>query len=908
MNWRRHAWIAVALAATLLGLATAAVPCLKPLDEPLRDLFFAVRGPLDPGPDVVIASVDDVAQRALGPWPWDVPVLGRVISVVKAGNPRAIVLAFKVPPGLERATAGVPLVRARAIEATPLEPRPFRAAEPPAPGAGIDAIPPQGTVRFVPLRFDLEGEPEADSLALAALRASGAHLEVAPDAVAFEGLRARLERGAALRINWIGPPGRFPYLRASRIVEGDLPPGTFAGKIVIFAPSDPAIDDGLATPTTGAGAMPRAEVLANALDTIVRGRSFRPAPLWAVGIVLLSVLFLYAFAFRQVRPIVSFGVTAAVLLASLAGCYLLFRSAVVVPILPFFVGIAAAFAGLAVLRDSEMDEDIETLLDELSRLDKRFYVADEETDVSRWARALDLASLFLDVESLVLFRREPEGPYIKFVAGYKATEADIAERRRDTRRSPYRDAADPLRQVVRHNFMKPELRQASLLVPIAAVTRTLGYLVVNRRQGDEAAFAEQRDLIRFIGQQLGTLVLREELSRRESRTRLQAVAAIVQSDRLARRFEVLSTVSRSILEKKNLLFSTLNAIEDGAIVCDMFGRVVLYNARINSIAERIGTTIEGKNVIDLIHDLSGLDRHEIIRRLAAVVMGEPLLLEVKAKKAGRHYRLALSAVRSRTSAPHAKKEEGPVLGLVALFSDITTLKELDSMKTGLLNMVSYRVLNILTSIQGYAELLADTPTLSAEEREFAETIKMQSMSLTGVFDSFHHMANLDTGAPGAKMAPVDLVALVRRSFDEASRKLEGKTARLEIDAPERFDIVAADDAMIVKALATVFGFAIENAERNTPLKVSIAEEERYLRIDVQNRGFGISAEALPTLFDGGTSTPEREGSNLKVVKDVFELHGGSVKADAVVGEGTRFHLWLPLFMRGADAPMRADTR
>jgi CHASE2 domain-containing sensor protein/signal transduction histidine kinase len=903
----RHAWVVIALFAGALGLAAGATDAASSFDDLARDAFFRLRGPVEPGPAVVIASIDEAALRALGPWPWDSALVARVIEAIERGNPAAVAIAFPAPPGLSERRPEV--VRPRALEATPLEPLPFRPVEPPEATSGIDLLPPAGTLRLVPLSFECPGETEAPSLAVAALRASGRAVDLGPDGVSVGGVRTPYAAGRAIRVNWVAGERRFAYLRASRIVEGDVPPGTFAGKIVLLGPTAPAIEPGVATPTTEGLPMPRVEVLANTLDTLIRGRGFARVPALALAAALAATLLFFAFGVRQLRPALGLVLVLAAAGAAAGACFLFFIAGIDLPVSPFFAGIGCAYAGLVVLRESEIDRGVASLLDELARLDKRFYVVEDEEGASRWERALDLASLFLEVDSLVLFRTEPDVPRIRFVAGFRATEAEIAERRRDIRRSPWRDASDPLRQIVREGFMKPELGLSSLIVPIAAVTRTLGYLVVNRKVGAEASFAADRDLVHFIAQQLGTLLQREDLSRRGARER--GLAALVRSDRMGRRFESLATISRSILEKKVLLFSTLNDIEDGVIVADMFGRVVLYNARISAIAEGIGTSIEGKNLMDLLHDLGGLERPEIVRRLAAVVMGEPLSFEVRpAGKGGRYYRLALSAVRHRTSAPHAKREEGPVLGLVALFSDITTLKELDSMKTGLLNMVSYRVLNVLTSIQGYAELLRESPGLSAEEKEFAETIHSESLVLTGVFDSFHAMANLDSGAPGAKMAPVDLIGLIRRVYGEAERRIEGKNVKLVLEAPERFDIVAADEAMLAKGLGAALGFAIENAERGSALKVSIAEEERYLRIGIANRGFGVPAETLRTLFDAGPAAgaSEREAPNLKVTKEVFELHGGAVKAEGAVGEGIRFYLWLPLFMRGADLPSKQATR
>ncbi len=942
---KRWSWLGVPALAALLASVPLLLPPAERLEDALRDAYFGWRGEIAPAPDVYIAAADARSLRpkkdgGLGEWPWDAATLGALVERLEAAGAGAVALSFPPPEGVAERFPDLLVARRIVVDAAEREAggRLFAVADPPSPRAGIAHVEAVGSVRHVRLDFD-----DGPSLVRLLAERAGAVGEGAPE--------PPLEPGSRLRVNWTGPPGRrIPYLSCAAIAAGELPPEIFRGKLVLVGPTELGVDPGVVTPTTGATPMPRVEVLAQALDTLLSGRGFRRPGRAATALGVLAAAVFFGLIWRQVRPAFGLVLLAIGLAAVPVVGYLAFRQGLLFPVVPLELALTLTYLGLAALRTAEVDRELERLVEELSRLDRRFYAAGEEDEKvpagmgggkagaatsatsgaaaagsGSWTRALDLAALFLEVESMVLLRADPDGePRLGFVAGYKATEDDVRERRRDLRRSPYLEATDVHRQVLRRDFMREELAVTSLMVPIISISRLLGFLVVNRRLGLEDYFAQKRDLLRFIAQQLGALLHREMLENRPRR-RGHGIAALFQTDRLARRFQVLESVAHSILEKKNLLYSTLDGIDSGVIICDMFGRVLLYNARIAAISENVGTTIEGKNVIDLIHALSGLDRKDIVHRFSGVILGQHGLdIEIR-PPAGRgrlrHYRLTVGAVRHRL--PGAAKDaggpggapgggaagggagRGAVLGLVCLFSDITSLKELDAMKTNLLNMVSYRVLNILTSIQGYAELIGEAPGLGDEEREWVRTIQTEAMSLSGVFDGFHVMANLETGGPGIQLAPLDLVSLVRGAFAAAERARPPKGVGLDFKAPERFDVVAADRQMLERALGAVLGFALENAERGTRVQVEIAEEERYLRLDVKNHGFGVPEETLPALFEGGLSGAGGDGAaaDLKIVKEVFELHGGAVKAEGKLGEGVRFHLWLPLFMKGADAPV-----
>jgi adenylate cyclase len=95
--------------------------------------------------------------------------------------------------------------------------------------------------------------------------------------------------GGTLPIDYAGPPGRFPSATFAQVLENRFPPAMFRGKTAIVGASARVLQDLHATPTSGSGAMPGAEVMANAAVTLLRGGPLSDAPGW-LNIVLILVL------------------------------------------------------------------------------------------------------------------------------------------------------------------------------------------------------------------------------------------------------------------------------------------------------------------------------------------------------------------------------------------------------------------------------------------------------------------------------------------------------------------------------------------------------------------------------------------------------------------------------------------
>ena len=132
----------------------------------------------------------------------------------------------------------------------------------------------------------------------------------------------RAQGAQSERTTWIdfrGPPGNIPRMSALEVLDGRVPPGTFADKVLVVG--NPAADqDVFETPVDGDDRMAGPEVQANAIDTMLRGSPLRDVPQWVDILAIVLAAAIPALA-------VSLSASRAVYIAAIAGGAALFLAA-----------------------------------------------------------------------------------------------------------------------------------------------------------------------------------------------------------------------------------------------------------------------------------------------------------------------------------------------------------------------------------------------------------------------------------------------------------------------------------------------------------------------------------------------------------------------------------------------------
>ena len=245
-------------------------------------------------------------------------------------------------------------------------------------------------------------------------------------------------------------------------------------------------------------------------------------------------------------------------------------------------------------------------------------------------------------------------------------------------------------------------------------------------------------------------------------------------------------------------------------------------------------------------------------------------------------------------------------GAVAVFQDITALKELERQREQFLATVSHDLKNPLTSILGMSQLLQlrarraepDLARLGEGLESIGETARRMAVQIDDLLD----VVRMQMGRPlHLDLAPADVRALVAQLVDEYQRTTERHALRL-VESPDT-PVWLVDAARLQRAIANLLANAIKYSPQGGEILITVAcaedQEETWLTITVADHGVGIPAAEVAHVFDGFyrasnvTGQFQGTGLGLRGVRQIIRHHGGIVAVDSTVGVGTSVTVRLP---------------
>lgn len=248
-------------------------------------------------------------------------------------------------------------------------------------------------------------------------------------------------------------------------------------------------------------------------------------------------------------------------------------------------------------------------------------------------------------------------------------------------------------------------------------------------------------------------------------------------------------------------------------------------------------------------------------------------------------------------------------------AQIAALRESDELRRNLVANISHDFRTPLTSLRGYAErLLAQDDTLSADERKRSlETLVKSSDRLAHLVGQLSALSRLDAGQAQLQPAPFSLPELMQDiivKFQPEARRLG---VSLDIKGSRSLPAVAADIALIERAISNL----VDNALRNTPsggqVRVSLESTGHAVKVCVADNGAGIAREELPLVIKrfyrtrrSKSAHDDGSGLGLAIVHEIVSLHGATLDLASRPGQGTSACFALPITGSvGAAATLKA---
>ena len=218
--------------------------------------------------------------------------------------------------------------------------------------------------------------------------------------------------------------------------------------------------------------------------------------------------------------------------------------------------------------------------------------------------------------------------------------------------------------------------------------------------------------------------------------------------------------------------------------------------------------------------------------------------------------------------------------------------------------ISHEVANPLQSIQINLENMASsTPEEVGRWRQSYTIISNELKRLFTLTENLRLLSRLETSEKSIKREPVNLKGVIEDVIMAEADRASSKSVQLEYQGPERPARVLGNRDQLRQVLSNLVDNSIKYAkESGGEVIISLQEENDNIRIRVSDEGIGIPEEDIPYVFHTAYRAPvtksmKRSGSGLglAIAKRIVEQHGGKIRIQSKVGEGTTVSFNVPLY-------------
>ena len=260
---------------------------------------------------------------------------------------------------------------------------------------------------------------------------------------------------------------------------------------------------------------------------------------------------------------------------------------------------------------------------------------------------------------------------------------------------------------------------------------------------------------------------------------------------------------------------------------------------------------------------------------------------------------AIHAIAKGDLKQHVRVTSRDELGeLAAAFNQMSAdLDRLNLSRRQMTADIAHDLRSPLTVIGGYVESMRDGVLKPTPER--LDTIHAEVQHLQRLVEDLRTLSQADAGELRLNREALQPLALLERMAKSYDHLAAQKKVALEVQCEPNLREVHLDP----DRMAQVFGNLISNSLRYTPeggqILLAAGQAEDTLVFSVQDNGQGISAEALPYIFDRfyradpARAQGSESGLGLAIARSIVEAHGGSISAGSEVGKGTKIRMAFP---------------
>lgn len=324
---------------------------------------------------------------------------------------------------------------------------------------------------------------------------------------------------------------------------------------------------------------------------------------------------------------------------------------------------------------------------------------------------------------------------------------------------------------------------------------------------------------------------------------------------------------RKLQLEKNKINTLIKNMSEGFILIDMNKNVLMSNPSASKLIGAEENEIEGTS-------LYAYSRNEVVMECVdSALIGEGRTGEVTVN--GKVLQILTNPVYSND------KQNG----VICLIIDVSEKKKSEKMRREFTANVTHELKTPLTSISGYAEMIASGLVEPEDVQGFAKRIHKESGRLLSLISDIMELSKLDEKSSDESVAPVNLASIAKEVAEDLKTNAEKHNIIIKVNAEKV--VINGNRNQLYELVYNLCDNAIRYNREGGQVSITVDSDNNGKHIIVSDTGIGIPEKHQGRIFErfyrvdksrsketGGT------GLGLAIVKHIAELHSGTVTVES----------------------------
>lgn len=244
-----------------------------------------------------------------------------------------------------------------------------------------------------------------------------------------------------------------------------------------------------------------------------------------------------------------------------------------------------------------------------------------------------------------------------------------------------------------------------------------------------------------------------------------------------------------------------------------------------------------------------------------------------------------------------------ILGAWLIYRNISKQVELSQLKSDFVSGVSHEIRTPLSLITMYIETLEMGRVTDASKiREYYSVILNETTRLSGIVNRILSFSQIESNKRKYCLLKSDLNDVIENAAQSFRYSLDNKGFRYTFKPAVDLPLILADREAITDAFVNLVDNAMKYSAENKEIVVRTGKSDKYIYVEVEDRGIGISIKNQAHIFDKFYRVSEANlankvkgsGLGLAIVKHIVDAHQGRISVKSTPGEGSVFRLLFPV--------------